>query len=163
MRQNQTEMIDKELLKQTVEAAIEGTEIFVVDIKVTPDNILTVTVDSANGVDIDSCIAITRAVETAFDREVEDYELEVGSAGVTAPFSVPRQYEMNIGNPGEILTRDGRKLHATLTGVDDGCRHITVNVATKVRAEGAKRPHIEDVEHTIAVDVIKRIVREIKF
>lgn len=156
-------MIDKELLKKTVADAIEGTDMFIVDVRVAPDNVLTVTVDSPSGVDIDSCIAITRAVESTFDREVEDYELEVGSAGVTAPFTVAQQYEMNVGNAVEILTRDGRKLHATLTGVDAECRNITVTVPTKVRAEGSKRPHVEDVEQTIAVSDIKSIVREIKF
>lgn len=156
-------MIDKNLLTETVEKAIEGSELFIVSIKVTDGNNINVVVDAPAGVDIEQCVKITRAVEEAFDRDVEDYELEVGSAGITAPFTVPQQYGMNVGNDVEILTRDGRKLHARLVDVNADCSEITVAVPTKVKPEGAKRPHIEDVEQKIAVADIKTIVREIKF
>ena len=82
------------------------TDLFLVDISVTPDNNITVEVDSATGVDIDACAAITRAVEAVFDRDAEDYALEVGSAGLTAPMKVRGQYDKNLGNDVEILTRD---------------------------------------------------------
>ena len=103
-------MIDKELLVKTVEDAINGTELFVVDIAVKPDNNIVVELDSVNGVDIDTCVDITRRIESVFDRDVEDYQLEVGSAGLTSPFKVKSQYVKNIGNDVEVLTRDGRKL-----------------------------------------------------
>ena len=63
-------MIDKELLTRTVADAIAGTDLFVVDIKVTPANEITVEIDSATGVDIDACAAITRRIEDVFDRDV---------------------------------------------------------------------------------------------
>ncbi|MCI5978282.1 MAG: ribosome assembly cofactor RimP [Bacteroidales bacterium] len=156
-------MIDKEKLVQTVKEAMAGTDLFLVAVDIRPDNAITVTVDSPTGVDIDECVAITRTVEAAFDRDVEDYELEVGSAGVTAPFSVPEQYRMNVGNPVDILTRDGQRLHATLAAVSDDASVITVTVPTKVREEGAKRPKIVDVPRDIPVADIKSIVREIVF
>ena len=99
-------MIDKNEVRKVVEEAISGTDLFVVDVTVSTDDRIVVTVDSPSGVDIDECVAISRAIEAAFDRDVEDYELEVGSAGVTAPFTVPEQYRMNVGNPVEVLTRD---------------------------------------------------------
>ncbi len=92
-------MIDKQLLTQTIEEAIAGTSLFLVDVKVTPDNNITVEVDSREGVDIDECVNLTRAIEARFDRDVEDYELEVGSAGLTSPFKVKAQYEKNTGIP----------------------------------------------------------------
>lgn len=156
-------MIDKQLLTETVVDALHDTDLFLVEVKVTPDNNITVTVDSPNGVDIEQCVSLTHRIEEVFDRDVEDYELEVGSAGLTAPFKVREQYEMNIGNPVEILTRDGRKLHAVLTGVSPDFTSITVTVPVKVKTEGSKRPKIEDVEQTIAVSDIKSIVYELKF
>ena len=144
-------MIDKQLLSQTVDKAIEGTDLFVVDIKVTPDNNITVTVDAPKGVDIEQCVKITRDIEAAFDREVEDYELEVGSAGLTSPFTVLKQYQMNIGNPIEILTRDGRKLHATLTAVSDDFDTFTFTMPVKTKVEGQKRPVIVDQEETMKI------------
>lgn len=154
-------MIDKQLLTQTVEEAITGTDLFIVDIKVTPDNNLTVEIDSPTGVDIDTCVAINRAVEAVFDRDVEDYQLEVGSAGLTAPFKVKGQYEKNIGNDLEILTCDGRKLTGCLVEVtDDG---FTVEVPVKVKPEGAKRPVIENQPQTFAFADCKSVKYKIDF
>lgn len=156
-------MIDKNLLTQTVEEALKGSDLFLVDIKITPSNEITVTVDSNEGVDIDQCVALTRKIEEVFDRDVEDYELEVGSAGLTAPFKVKGQYDKNIGNPVEVLTRDGRKLHGTLTAVADDFSNCTVTVIKKVKEDGAKRPKNVEVAETLPISDIKSIVYEIKF
>lgn len=131
-------MIDKQKLIETINAAITGTPLFLVDVNVTPDNNITVEVDSRESVDIDECVKLTRDIEAAFDRDVEDYQLEVGSAGLTAPFKVKAQYEKNIGNQVEVLTRDGRKFKGTLTAVTDN--DFTVLTTKKVREEGKKRP-----------------------
>ena len=72
-------MIDKELLARTVADAISGTDMYVVDITVTPANDITVALTSATVMDVDACAAITRRIEEVFDRDVEDYSLEVGS------------------------------------------------------------------------------------
>ncbi|MDE6287331.1 MAG: ribosome assembly cofactor RimP, partial [Muribaculaceae bacterium] len=127
-------MIDKQLLTQTVTDALQGSDIFLVDVKVTPANEITVEIDSPEGIDIDTCAMLTRKIEEVFDREVEDYELEVGSAGLTAPFKVRGQYLKNIGNEVEVLTRDGRKLRGILVDVAEDGR-FTVEVPTKVKHE----------------------------
>lgn len=157
-------MIDKDLLTKTVEDAIADSDLFLVGIKVTPSNEITVTVDSNGpGVDIDECLAITRRIEEIFDRDVEDYELEVGSAGLTAPFTVKAQYDKNIGNPVEVLTRDGRKLHGTLTEVADDFSSCTVCVAKKVKEEGWKRPKTIEVPEQLPIADIKSIVYDLQF
>lgn len=142
-------MIDKDLLARTVEDAISGTDIFLVDVTVSPSNDITVEIDSPEDIDIDTCAAITRRIEETFDRDTEDYALEVGSAGLTAPFKVRGQYLKNIGNEVELLTRDGRKLQGVLTAVADN-GDFTVAVPTKVKPEGAKRPQTVDVAHTFS-------------
>ena len=71
-----------------------------------------VEIDSDTSVDIDECIRLNRLVESEFDRDEEDYELEIGSAGLTSPLRVERQYHKNEGNEVEVLTADGRKLKA---------------------------------------------------
>ena len=103
-------MIDKQKLTETVEEAIKGTSIFIVDIKISNDNSIIVELDSDDSMDIDMCTSISRKIESVFDRDVEDYELEVGSAGLTSPFKVKRQWQKNLGNEIEVLTKDGRKL-----------------------------------------------------
>ena len=96
-----------------------------------------------DSVSIDDCANLTRAIESHFDREKEDYELEVGSAGLTSPFKVKRQYEKYLDEEVEVLTNDGRKLKGTLKSVDE--ETFTIGIAKKVKPEGAKRP-IEVIE-----------------
>lgn len=142
-------MIDKNLLIETVNEAIADTPLFLVDVEVRPGNTIIVEIDSPDGVDIDQCVAITRKIEERFDREVEDYELEVGSAGLTAPFKVRGQYLKNIGNPVEVLTRDGRKLKGTLTAVSDTDDSFTLTTTVKVKEPGKKKP--VEVEQNITL------------
>ena len=130
-------MIDKQQLTQTVEQAIEGTSIFIVDIKINPGNAIVVEIDSPESIDIDTCAKITRQIEATFDRDVEDYELEVGSAGITSPFKVVAQYRKNIGNEVEVLSCDGRKLSGVLKACDESA--FTLTITKKVKPEGSKR------------------------
>ena len=156
-------MIDKNVVKKLVEEWLQDKEYFLVSVEISPDNRIVVEIDHADGVWIEDCAKLSQYIEDHLNRDEEDYELEVGSAGVTAPFSVPEQYRMNVGNPVDILTRDGQRLHATLAAVSDDASVITVTLPTKVREEGAKRPKIVDVPRDIPVADIKSIVREIVF
>lgn len=154
-------MIDKELLNKTVEEAITNTDLFIVEIKVNPGNSIVVELDSETGIDIDTCADITRKIESVFDREVEDYELEVGSAGLTSPFKVKGQYLKNIGNEVEVLTADGRKFHGELTAVGED--DFTIEVEKKVKEPGAKRPTIIAEPITLKMSETKSVKYLINF
>ena len=154
-------MVDKKIIEQVVTEAIAGSDIFIVEIRVTPDNMVTVELDSTSGLDIDTCARITRAIEAAVDREIEDYELEVGSAGLTAPFKVPAQYVKNIGNDIEVLTRDGRKITGRLTDVSG--TEFTIEVSRKIKEPGAKRPSLVTEPVTLSMDNVKKACYLIQF
>lgn len=141
-------MIDKSLIEQIVADGLRDTDMFPVEISVSADNRIVVEVDSMTAVDIDSCAALNRAIEQALDRDKEDFELEVGSAGLTAPFKVKQQFDKNIGNEVEVLTRNGRKFTGTLVETTD--EGFTVEVPRKVKHEGAKRPVIEKQPERLA-------------
>ena len=136
-------MIDKAKLIDVINASIEGGELFLVDVTVSRDNNIVVEIDSMDSVSIDDCANLTRAIESNFDREVEDYELEVGSAGLTSPFKVKQQYDKYMGEEVEVLTKDGKKLKGTLKEAGD--ETFTVGISKKVKPEGAKRP-VEVIE-----------------
>lgn len=154
-------MIDRQLLTSTVEDAIKDTPVFLVEVKVTPDNSITVELDSPDGLDIDTCADITRKIESVFDRDAEDYALEVGSAGLTSPFKVRGQYLKNIGNQVEVLTKSGVKMKGTLTGVGDD--DFTVAIAKKVKEPGAKRPVMVEEPVTMKMDDAKYVKYLIDF
>lgn len=148
-------MIDKTIIKEAVEAAIAETEIFLVDIRVSGQNDIVVEIDSPDPLDLETVAEVSRKIEAALDRDAEDFSLEVGSAGLTAPFKVRGQWLKNVGNEIEVLTRDGKKFSGQLVDVtDDG--HFTVDVPTKVRVEGKKRPETQMVPTTMAIADVKR-------
>lgn len=154
-------MIDKNELQAFIEGQLKDSPYFLTDLKVSPSNEITVEIDSLTPGDIEECVSLTRAIEGAFDREVEDYELEVGTAGLTSPLKVRRQYEKYIGKDLEVLTSDGRKLHGVLHSVsDDG---ILLAVQHKVKKEGSKKPIMETTEIDLPFSIIKRAVYDLKF
>lgn len=136
-----------------MERTLEGQDLFLVDVSVSPDNVIEITIESSEGVTIDNCVELTQAFEAEFDRDKEDYELTVGSAGLTTPFKVLRQYQMHIGEMVEVLANDGRKYRGTLDAAD--AESFTLIVAEKVRKEGLKKPVIEDVSYTFNYENVK--------
>ena len=87
---------------------------------------------------IEDCAALSRYIESKISREEEDYELEVGSAGLGQPFRVKRQYEIHVGHDVETQTLDGHKYKGILASVDDD--GFSIEVMEKVKEEGRKRP-----------------------
>ena len=100
-------MIQKEIITSLVISKLADTRYFFVDVTVSADNVIKVEIDADEGVDIDFCVELNRFIEANFDREVEDYELEVGSAGLTSPFKVKRQYEKNLNKEVEVSGGEG--------------------------------------------------------
>ena len=130
-------MISKEIVNQLVEEFLKETDYYLVDIITTSDNRISIEIDSFEGVSIDFCVDLNRYIESKLDRDIEDYELEVGSAGLTSPFKVLKQYEKNIGKDVEVLTKDGRKLTGVLTEASE--TDFTIEIEKQVKLEGAKR------------------------
>ena len=112
-------MLEKIKILELVNDAMEGTDKFLVNLKITPDNRIFVDIDGDNGVTIDDCIAISRAVESQLDRDEEDFELNVGSAGADMPLKLTRQYRRHIGRGLEVVMLDGERVDGTLREVSD--------------------------------------------
>lgn len=154
-------MIDKEKLVSFVEKELEGTDYFLTDLKVSGQNEITVEIDSDENVDIDFCIELTRKIEGAFDRDEEDYELEVGSAGLTSPFKVLRQYQKHIGDDVEVVEKGGKKLKGELKNADEN--GFVIEVMEKVKPEGAKRPVLTPREIPYKYEDVKSVTYTFDF
>jgi len=112
-------MINKETVKELVNDFIAEKEIFLVDVKVSTTNRITVHVNKPSGITIDECAMISRHIETNLDRNREDYELNVSSPGLNMPFRVREQFEMSIGRQVEIIDNQGKKTRGVLMKVED--------------------------------------------
>ena len=146
-------MIDKNVVKKIVDEWLEDKDYFLVDIMVSTDDKIVVEIDHADGVWIEDCVALSRYVEEHLSRDEEDYELEVGSAGLGQPFKVPQQYVNFVGQEVEVLDEDGKKYKGILKSVDGN--DFVVTVREKVKVEGKKRPVLSDVDHTFQMDKVK--------
>lgn len=91
----------KELLE---DALLEREDLFLIDFSVTGDNNITIIIDGDQGVTVEDCMFISRAIEHNVDREEYDFSLEVASGGATTPLKLPRQYSKNIGRELEVRT-----------------------------------------------------------
>lgn len=154
-------MILKETIYQIVTDFLADSDYYLVDIKITPDNRILIEIDSFNGVSIDFCVELNRHIESQFDREVEDFELEVSSAGLTEPFKVLKQYEKNIGNEVETLTKTGKKITGILTEVHEN--EFVLQIEKTEKPEGSKRKVTVTENLTIPYEDIKTTKYIIRF
>lgn len=154
-------MIEKKVIINIVEDTLKDSPLFLVEVVIRPGNIIVVEVDSKDGVSIEDCIVLSKKIESNFDREVEDFELEVGSAGVTSPFKIQKQYEMNIGNEVEVLSKKGQKLSGILSACDDN--GFTVIITKMEKPEGAKKKVAVEEQHVFQYDEVKYTKYLIRF
>jgi ribosome maturation factor RimP len=138
-------MIKKQEIEKLVEENIKDTEMFLVSIDVSQSNKITVLVDSNKGVSVKDCVKLSRHIEANYDRDVEDYDLEVSSPGLDKPFAVKQQYVKNIGRQVKIKTGDS-ELKGLLKSADDS--KIIIETERKEKIEGKKKKEIikEDIE-----------------
>ena len=128
-------MIEKIKILELVNSALEGSDKFLVNLKITPDNRIYVDIAGDNGVTIDDCITLSRAIESQLDRDEEDFALDVSSAGADAPLKLTRQYLKNIGREVEAVTFDGEKHTGELTAADEQSFTLQIPATKKRPAE----------------------------
>ena len=146
-------MIDKNAVEKLVDEWLQNKDYFLVGVEISPDDKIVVEIDHADGVWIEDCVELSKYIEDHLSRDEEDYELEVGSAGLGQPFKVPQQYINFIGKEVEVLDADGVKVTGLLKSVDGN--EFVVTVREKVKVEGKKRPVLQDVDHAYRMDEVK--------
>lgn len=154
-------MIDAAHVREIAEAQMEGTDLFVVEVRVTPANEIVVTVDSDTQVGIDRCVELSRSIEEALDRDQEDFELTVMSAGIGQPLKYLRQYRKLIGSPVEVVLKDGGKIIGKLVDASDN--QIAVENEERVTVEGKKRKQLVTTRRELSLDEVKSTCEYLDF
>ena len=141
-------MIDKQKVIELTKEWLSDKDYFLVDVTISKDDKIAVEIDHAEGVWIEDCAELSRHIESGLSRDIEDYELEVGSAGLGQPFKVLDQYLIHIGKEVEVLSKAGKKLKGVLKSAKDAS--FTITISKKEKIEGSKRPQLvaEDIEFT---------------
>lgn len=147
----------KSLLDKALE---EHPSLFLIDFTVGGDNTIKVVLDGDNGVNLQDCMDISRAIEHNLDREEEDFSLEVTSAGATSPLKYPRQYKKNIGRKLKVRTA-AQELEGTLVQTSEN--NITLEwKAREPKPEGKGKVTVQK-KQDIAFSDIKEAKVILKF
>ncbi|MDR0796642.1 MAG: ribosome assembly cofactor RimP [Tannerella sp.] len=154
-------MIEKEVVARLAKELLASSGCYLVDVTIRPGNLIVVEIDHDTAVGIDDCVALSRYIEDRLDRDVEDYELEVGSAGLGSPLKIFRQYLKNIGNEMEVSLKNGLKMCGVLKSADE--KGVTVSVAKQIKPEGAKRKETVLEDYPFKYEEIKYIKNIITF
>lgn len=131
-------MIDKKIIEDIVTERIADSDLFLVEVKIDTQNNITVTLDSPEGISVDTCVFMSQYIESQLDREKEDFALEVSSPGIGQPLKVLPQYKKILNSTVEVLLSNGIKLNGILR--DANTEGILLEYETKEKPEGAKRP-----------------------
>ncbi|MBR5476535.1 MAG: ribosome assembly cofactor RimP [Bacteroidaceae bacterium] len=146
-------MIDKQKVIELTREWLADKEYFLVDVVISKDDKITVEIDHSDGVWIEDCAELSRHIESGLSSDIDDYELEVGSAGLGQPFKVLQQYINYIGKEIEVLSKDGKKHKGILKSANE--QEFVIGVEKKVKLEGSKRPQIVEEEIHFAYNEIK--------
>jgi len=143
-------MIKTEKISEICKTALTESQ-FIVDIKINNANDVFVSIDDYNGLTIEECKRISRFIESQFDREIEDFSLEVGSPGLSKPFKVDEQYKKALNTEVDVVLTDGEKINGILTKFDSD--HIEVTESKKVKINNKKQ--IVEEKHVVSMNDIK--------
>ena len=139
----------------------ERPDLFLIDLKISAGDDITVILDGDNGVSLQDCLDASRAIEFNMDREEHDFSLQVMSAGLSEPLSSPRQFRKNIGRELEILMNDSTKIEGELAKVDED--KITLILRYRKPKEIGKGKVGVEEEKEIPYSEIKKALVAIKF
>ena len=154
-------MIDVKTVTEIAERYLDGSDMYVVECKISPMGEIELLIDSDTAVKLEDCAALNRAIEAEFDREVEDYSLMVASAGIGSELKLLRQYTKIIGSSVEVLLKDGIKLLAKLNSADEA--GIAISYEEKQLVEGKKRKVTVEVTKDYKWEEIKYVKEYLDF
>ncbi|HAX94198.1 MAG TPA: ribosome assembly cofactor RimP [Bacteroidales bacterium] len=133
-------MTDKDKIEELIKEYISGTGMFVVSVKVSAANRITVLADTREGITINECVLLHRHIENGLDRDAEDFELQVSSPGLDSPFTVIEQYQKNEGKKVSVVDNEGTKYSGILKNVTSGGFDLETEV--KIKGKGKEKKDI---------------------
>ena len=151
----------KEVIKQIAEPILNANKLFLVDLKISKSNVIHILIDAMEGVNIQTCINISREIESHLNRDEEDFELTVCSAGIGYPFKVEQQYQKNLNKIVEIKFQDNRTLQGVLKAFSS--ENVTLVIEEKKNGAGQKKKELIKTEQQFLRSEIKEIKDVVTF
>jgi ribosome maturation factor RimP len=146
-------MIGREKIVNLVNEKLQE-NMFLVDVTVSPANVIHVEVDCMDGLTIDQCVGISRHIESHLDRDEEDFGLEVSSPGIDQYFKVNRQYHRNVGRELMVTTLQDEEFKGRL--LEAGESGITLELVMKEKSEDGKGKQMVKKSRSLGYSEIKK-------
>jgi ribosome maturation factor RimP len=143
-------MISASHIQTLTEAFLEGSSGFLVDIRVSEGNAISILLDDDEGTSIEKCIALSRYLESELDRDAEDFSLDVSSPGLDQPLKLHRQYVKNLGRDVQLKISGAGKVEGKLVRAAES--DVTIMIREKRRIEGRKAKEWVEEELTYPLD-----------
>jgi ribosome maturation factor RimP len=135
---------------------------YLVEVNISSKNAITVKMDNLNGgVSIKDCVSVSRNIEHNLDREAEDFELQVTSPGIDQPFLVLEQYQKNIGQKVNVISKDDFSVVGELLEFDNN--QIKVKEVNTIKNKTTKKKETIEEIHIFTMDQIKETKLIISF
>lgn len=110
----------RKIVEDLLQSALdERQDLFLIDFTLSGDNAIKIVIDGDNGVLVEDCMFVSRAIEHNIDEEAYEFSLEVLSSGAASPLTLPRQYNKHIGRSLQVTTLDSQKIEGELTDVNE--------------------------------------------
>jgi ribosome maturation factor RimP len=110
----------KDLVDKLLQSGLEQKpELFLIDFTIDSNNKINIVLDGDNGVSVNDCIFISRAIEQNINEEEHVFSIDVASCGATSPLIMSRQYMKNISRDLEVKIQSGKKIEGTLTQANE--------------------------------------------
>lgn len=143
-----------------------STEVFVVEIALHRGNrsVLSIWVDTDEGITIDSCARISRKLNQYFEESSPfnfPFNLEVSSPGVGRPLKLLRQYHKNVGRKLKVVLNNGDVVKGKLETVTEDS--IALLPKAKKKKKGKKQEEAGPEFLEVPFDNIKEAKVEISF
>jgi ribosome maturation factor RimP len=143
-------MITKKLVTELAEERMKerGNGLFIVDLTISSSNVIRLELDKhEGGVTVEDCVSVSRNIEHNLDREQQDFELHVSSAGLDKPLRVHAQYVKNIGRSLDVKLKSGSQIEGLLTDVNE--THIVLETSEKKQIDGKKKKETVVTRHEL--------------
>ncbi len=146
--------MDKQNIETLLSAKLEELNLFLVELNVSADHVITVYADGMENISVGQCTEIARFLRGELGEAADSYEMTVSSPGLDKPFRHQNQYLKNVGKSVEVLTVEGNKLEGKIDQANEN--EIVLNLYTK------RNPKNKSLKPTLSDQLVSVNLKDIK-
>ncbi len=147
--------MDKQTIDALLQKKLAELNLFLVELNVSADNVITVYADGMENISVEQCTAIARYLRSELGEAADNFEITASSPGLDKPFRHMNQYLKNIGKSVEIITAEGNKIEGKINTANE--KEVVINPFKKRNPKNkAQKPEVSDQLVSVEMNNIKQ-------